>query len=411
MQNFLKAKIASLPNSAGVYLIKNASGSVIYIGKAKSLRKRLMGYLGRGLSTKNVSLMSQAADIEYKSCPTEALALLLEYKLIHKYKPKYNVSLRDDKSFPLVKITNEDYPAIYITRKKKADGSRYLGPYTSAKLLRASLRIIRHSFPYRSCRKLPSKACIYYRLGLSPPPRIGKNSKRENATTIKNISLMLEGKTENLIKKLSREMNLKSKALKFEEAASLRDRITALSLIGQKYAGKRPGLELEELKALLKLERLPERIEAFDISNISGKEACGSMVSFYRGIPDKNNYRRFRIKTVEGVDDYEMLREVMRRRYSRLIKESLSLPDLVLIDGGRQHLLTAQRVLEGLGINTGLVSIAKEKENIYIKGSPGPINFLRGTPALNLIRRIRDEAHRFAVSYHHLLRRKKIIGR
>ena len=411
MQNFLKAKIASLPNSAGVYLIKNASGSVIYIGKAKSLRKRLMGYLGRGLSTKNVSLMSQAADIEYKSCPTEALALLLEYKLIHKYKPKYNVSLRDDKSFPLVKITNEDYPAIYITRKKKADGSRYLGPYTSAKLLRASLRIIRHSFPYRSCRKLPSKACIYYRLGLSPAPCIGKISKREYAKTIKNISLMLEGKTENLIKKLSREMNLKSKALKFEEAASLRDRITALSLIGQKYAGKRPGLELEELKALLKLERLPERIEAFDISNISGKEACGSMVSFYRGIPDKNNYRRFRIKTVEGVDDYEMLREVMRRRYSRLIKESLSLPDLVLIDGGRQHLLTAQRVLEGLGINTGLVSIAKEKENIYIKGSPGPINFLRGTPALNLIRRIRDEAHRFAVSYHHLLRRKKIIGR
>ena len=408
----LRKKVAQAPNTSGVYLMKDGEGKVIYVGKAKSLKKRLLNYVGKNLDTKTVMLMSNVADIEYRLAPTESLALLLEASLIHKYEPKYNVSLRDDKSFPLVKITDEDFPAVCITRKRENDLAKYFGPYTSAWLLREALKIIRKRFPYRSCRQMPKKACMYYRIGLSPAPCIGKISKREYAKRIKNISLILEGKTETLARKLLREMSLKAKRREFEEAAVIRDQVNALSAIAGNYAGLPNGGELTDLMSLLQLKKLPERIEAFDISNISGKEATGSMVSFYRGLPDKNNYRRFRIKTVNRIDDYGMLAEVVRRRYSRLVKEKLPLPDLVIIDGGKAHLLTADRELVKLGLEIiPLASFAKEEEHIYIRRRFRPIKLESDTPALNLIRRVRDEAHRFAVAYHHILRRKKIIGR
>jgi len=390
--------------------MRDETGNVIYIGKAKSLKKRLSAYLGGYLSSKTLALISNVSDIEYKLTATESLALLLEASLIHKYKPKYNVSLRDDKSFPLVKITLEEFPAVYITRKKIADGARYLGPYTNAKLLKSALRIIRRSFPYRSCKKLPKKACIYYRLGLSPAPCIGEISKREYANTIEGICLILEGKTEDLIKRLSQDMVLKSKEHKFEEAAKLRDQINALGAISQSKVSFSRQDQMQDLKGLLKLDKLPKRIEAFDISDILGTEACGSMVSFYRGLPDKNQYRRFRIKTVKAIDDYGMLREVIQRRYSRLLRENLPLPDLVLIDGGRSHLLTADKEIKKLGISLPLVSIAKDEENIYTPARANCIKLSQDTLGLNLIRRVRNEAHRFALSYHRILRRKKIIG-
>lgn len=407
----LKNIIAGAPDASGVYLMKDKEGRVIYIGKAKSLKKRLLSYLGRDLSSKTVALMSSVFDIECRLCPTESLALLLEASLVHKYKPKYNVSLRDDKSFPMVKITNEGFPAIFITRKKEDDGAKYFGPYTSAGLLREALKIIRKYIPYRSCRELPKKACIYYRIGLSPAPCIGKITKKEYDRAIGNISLILEGRTDVLSKKLSNAMYKKSKSLNFEEAAKIRDQIESLGSLGQSYAGAGFLAGLVGLQKLLGLSKLPERIEGFDISNISGKEATGSMVSFYKGLPDKNNYRRFRIKTVTSIDDYGMLAEVIRRRYTRLLAEKSAMPDLILIDGGKGHLLTAQNQLKNLGIEIPLVSIAKEQENIYTKGRQIPLNFKEETPALNLIRRVRDEAHRFAVAYHHVLRRKKIIGK
>lgn len=407
----LKDKMASLPDAPGVYLMKDAAGKVIYIGKAKSLKKRLNSYLGRDLSSKTMVLLSHVSDIEYKLTATESLALLLEASLVRQYKPRYNVSLRDDKSFPLVKITNEEFPAIFLTRKKQVNGAHYFGPYTSAKLIRQALVIIRRYFPYRSCKHLPKTSCIYYRLGICPAPCIKKINKEGYAKTLKNISLILEGRTETLVERLLHLMNLKSREQEFEEAAKIRDQIIALSGIGTKQGNFYYQNELEDLKKVLKLERIPERIEAFDISNIKGQEAGGSMVSFYRGVADKNNYRRFRIKTVEGIDDYKMLSEVVRRRYLRLIEKKLPLPDLILIDGGRAHLLTVQRTLRKLGLNIPLVSIAKEKENLYILGGTSPLKLKEGTKALNLIRRVRNEAHRFAVSYHHILRRKKIIGR
>jgi excinuclease ABC subunit C len=403
----LKRKIVVAPDEPGVYLMKDASGSVVYIGKAKSIKKRLSSYLGGGLSAKTLALLSRVADIEFRLTPTESLALILEASLVRRYRPKYNISLRDDKSFPLVKITDEEFPAVYITRKRSALPGRYFGPYTNAGLLKEALKIIRREFPYRSCRKLPKKACIYYRIGLSPAPCIRRISKHAYAKTINDISLILQGRIDELVSKLSRQMYLRSARKEFEQAAKIRDQINALGSLSQSNSQG----QIEGLKGLLKLKKTPQRIEAFDISNISGQEASGSMVSFYRGLPDKNNYRRFRIKTINGIDDYRMLSEVLRRRYSRVIKERLPLPDLIIIDGGKGHLLTAARQLQRLGLSIPLSSIAKKEENIYIFGKAGLIQLRSDIPALNLIRRIRDEAHRFAVSYHRLLRRKKIIGR
>jgi len=409
--NHLKEIVASLPQTPGVYLFKDAAGKFIYIGKAKSLKKRVQSYFGRELAARTMAMVSKIADIEYRLAPTEAMALLLEASLVRQHMPKYNVMLRDDKGFPFIKITNEDFPRICIVRKREADGARYLGRYTSAKLLREVLKILRRYFPYRSCKELPRKSCIYYRLGLSPAPCIGKITKEKYAETIDNICLILEGKTEILIKRLTREMESRSKAREYEEAAKIRDQIAALTSLGKARAGVSPKDELGDLQHLLGLKREPLRIEAFDISNISGKEATGSMVSFYKAMPDKNNYRRFRIKTVGRIDDYGMLGEVVRRRYRRVIEEKLPYPDLILIDGGKGHLQKAEKQLKELGLAIPIASIAKEFEHIYAQGMPRPIKLAFDTPALNVLRRIRDEAHRFAVAYHHVLRRKKIIGR
>jgi excinuclease ABC subunit C len=258
---------------------------------------------------------------------------------------------------------------------------------------------------------LPRRACLYYRLGLSPAPCEGRIGKGEYARTVKNISLILEGRTDELIHKLSRQMQLLSKNQDFEEAAKLRDQITALARLGTSGTEAGRQDELTELKRILKLKGLPRRIEALDISDISGREACGSLVSFFEGRPDKKNYRRFRIKTVHRIDDYDMLREVVRRRYSRLIEENITFPDLVLIDGGKGHLESAGTELKKLGREVPLVSLAKEEENIYCDSADSPLRLKEGSPALNLLRRIRDEAHRFALSYHHILHRKKIMGR
>lgn len=405
----LKDKVAVLPDTPGVYLMKDNTGGIIYVGKAKSLRKRVQSYFRRFLDAKTQLMVAKIADIEYKLCQTESLALILEASFIHKYTPRYNVSLRDNKSFPLVKITNEDFPVVCITRKRVADGSQYFGPYTSANLLREALRIIRKHFPYRSCEKMTQEARMYQEIGLAPSTN--EENKKEYAKAIENIRLILEGQTETLIERLSREMNLKSKEHKFEEAAKIRDQIEALSLMQESAGHYSRKEELEDLKILLQMKKLPERIEAFDISNIYGKEATGSMVSFYKGMPDKDNYRKFRIKTVETIDDYKMLAEVINRRYSGSLSKELALPDLILVDGGKSHLSVADKELKKIGLKIPLVSIAKDRENIYIRDRSRPIKLCTDTSALNLIRRIRDEAHRFAVSYHHVLRRKKTIGR
>lgn len=421
----LKEKILCAPDSPGVYLMRDSRGKVLYVGKANSLKKRLSSYLPgligeagtrlcaviEGLDSKTVALMSRVVDVEFRLSPNEAMALLLEASLIHQFKPRYNISLRDDKSFPFVKISGEEFPSLSITRKKDDPVARYLGPYTNAKLLKNALKIIRRSFAYRSCRRLSSQSCIYGRINLCPAPCVGKISRKEYSRDIDNIILILEGKAELLIYRLSEIMQNKSRVSDFEAAARVRDQISTLAELAAGLSGVNRKSELEDLKNKLGLKKLPERIEGFDISNISGKQAVGSMVSFYCGSPDKNNYRRFRIKSFQGIDDYKMLAEVVRRRYSRLIKEKGVFPDLLLIDGGKGHLLAAAGQLKELRLNLPLVSIAKKEERIYSSQKSRPLSFSKDTPALNLIRRVRDEAHRFAVGYHLLLRRKELIGR
>lgn len=415
----LKEKVSFLPDKPGVYIFKDAAGRIIYIGKAKSLKKRVSSYFfayggNRVFSAKARALIAKIADIDYILSPSETQASLLEAAMIKDKQPYYNVSLKDDKSFPLIKISTDEFPVIFICRRKKnipGDKSLYFGPYTNSTFLRQAFKVTRRIFGFRSCKRMPKKACLYFRLKLCPAPCVGNINCRKYKELINGIILFLESKYEELINSLTAKMRIAAKEKNFEEAAKIRDQINALSVFGKgrEYV---TGLdELEDLKNLLRMDKLPEKIEAFDISNISGKEAAGSMVSFYKGRQDKNNYRRFRIKTVARIDDYSMLREVVKRRYIRVKEENLALPDLILIDGGKAHLEAAQDEIKKIGFSIPLMSIAKEKENIYIAGRPSPIRLKTDTPALNFIRRIRDEAHRFAVAYHHILRRKKVLGK
>ena len=409
----IKNKIADLPDAPGVYIFKDNKGAIIYIGKAKSLKKRVGSYFIRYLDAKTQAMVAKIADFEYKLTPTEAQAQILEAALVKGKQPQYNIDLKDDKSFPLIRITDEDFPVVSICRRKKPkakDMALYFGPYTNAQLLRQALKVMRKIFGFRSCKIFPKKACLYGRIKLCPQPCIGKISSAQYKEIIKNIELFLDSRYEELINHLSLKMKKLAENKMFEEATIIRDQINALSSIAKGPSAASSINELEDLQHLLKLDKLPLRIEAFDISNISGKEATGSLVSFYKGRTDKNNYRRFRIKTVEGIDDYKMLAEVIQRRYRRLLAENYPLPDLVLIDGGRSHLSAADKEIKKLGIKIPLVSIAKDRENLYIKDTRSPLKLNSDTPGLNLIRRMRDEAHRFALAYHHLLRRKKIIG-
>lgn len=410
----VKQNLKNFPDAPGVYIFKDALGKIIYIGKAKSLKKRAQSYFNRPLDAKNQIMVSKIADIEYRPTASESQAEILEASLVKEKQPRYNIDLKDDKSFPWIRITDDKFPLVSICRRKgnkEGDRALYFGPYTNVKLLRQAFKLVRRFWGFRSCRILPKQPCLYYRLKLCPAPCAGKISQKDYREIIKQIRLFLESRYKELARELSQQMQKASQEKKFEEAAVIRDRINALSAISR--TGNEFSLddELGDLKNLLKLDKLPLRIEAFDISNISGKEATGSMVGFYKGSPDKNNYRRYRIKTVAAIDDYEMIREVVRRRYWRVKKENLAPPDLILIDGGKGHLSAARDELSKLGLIIPLASIAKDRENIYTTGGTMPTRLKQDTAALNLLRRIRDEAHRFALKYHHLLHRKKVIGK
>jgi excinuclease ABC subunit C len=409
----LKEKVSGLPELPGVYIYRDIDGRVIYIGKAKNLKKRVQSYFTRYLDAKTQALVSRIRDVGHILTPTEFQAQLLEAAMVKEKQPQYNIDLKDDKSFPLVKITDEEFPLVAVCRQKellrKKEIAFYYGPYQSALLLREALGVLRKIFGFRTCRSLPKKPCLYFRLNLCPGPCCGKISVKDYRAVINNIKLFLGSQYDQLIDKLGRDMQQASRGQRYEEAAKLRDSINALSSLGRSRRNFSSTDELEDLQKLVGLKKLPLRIEGFDISNLSGKEATAAMVSFYKGVADKNNYRRFRIRTVNAIDDYAMMREAVARRYSRLVRENKPLPDLILIDGGKQHLLAAQNELGKLELDIPITAIAKVEENLYIKGKALPIQMTEDTPALNLIRRIRDEAHRFCRKYHHLLRKKKIL--
>lgn len=415
----IKEKIAGIPNSSGVYLFRDKQGNVIYIGKAASLKKRLFSYFNKQYtSAKQDVMLSKAQDIDYILTDTEPEALILESFLIKEGRPKYNVSLKDDKNYPLVKITDsEDFPRLVIARRKLKDGSIYFGPYTNAKLLRQALNVLRRIFPYRTCRHLLKKPCLDYDLKICPAPCSGRITKKEYRGNITHLCLFLSGQNERLLKEMSGQMAVYARQHNFEKAKELRDKISALSNMSMHNVPSVIGgasiasyeIESEALKNILRLRNRPQRIEAFDISSISGENVVGSMVSFLNGGPDKNNYRRFRIKG-EGFDDYSAIREVIRRRYQRIISEHILPPDLIIIDGGKGQLSSAGVELRALKLKIPIISIAKKEEEIFRPEQDRPLELNQDSPALNLIRRIRNEAHRFALAYHRILRKKKTFN-
>lgn len=408
----LKEKIKALPNSPGVYLMKDAAGALLYVGKADSLKKRVSSYFHpHRRHPERIELMvSKIADIDYVPTATSAEALIYENSLIKQLSPRYNVALRDDKSYPMLKLTvDEHFPRLFITRQKKKDGALYYGPYASAKLLKQAVFILQQLFPLRKCNVMPKRVCLNYHIKQCFGPCEGKIERGAYGEMISQIKLFLEGRRTELVKRLSGKMKEASKGEDFEEAGRLRDIIEALTSVRRGKVLYNPADELGELKGLLGLKGELSVIEAFDVSNIMGEDAVGSMIYFYKGKPKKSEYRKFRIRTVSGIDDYSMMREIVHRRYARLIEEKKTLPDLILIDGGKGHLGVALDELNKLGLaNIQAIGIAKEFEHVYKADSPKPIVLPRDSKALHLLERIRDEAHRFAISYHKSLQSKKV---
>ncbi len=407
----LKEKIKKLPKSPGVYMFKDRKDTILYIGKAKDLSKRVPSYFKASTpkTLRQMSLVENIKDLDYIVTVSEEEALLYEANLIKENKPKYNVDLKDDKSFPFLKLTKEKFSRLIITRKKIKDGSKYFGPYTRVKPLRKAVSVMKGIFPLRTCKKIKDQVCLSYHIGQCLAPCVGKINEKEYKELIRELTLFLEGKKKRLLKELTEKMKNFSKKEDFEQAAIIRNRISALSEVpGKKmssYSGW--GDTAVKLKRVLRLPRLPIRVEAFDISNIQGKDSSGSMVYFYNGRPDKSNYRKFRIKDVEGIDDYGMIREIVRRRYKRLKEENKLLPDLIIIDGGKGHLQVAYDELVKLNLTRiPIISIAKEKERLYTRSFKMPLDINRDAEILHFIQRIRDEAHRFALKYHHKLRKK-----
>lgn len=425
-----KERLKNMPDLPGVYLMKNKRGNVLYIGKAASLKKRVSSYFRRETEfSPRMRLMAKIADISFFVTGSEAEALISESALIKRYKPRYNVALKDDKSYPYLKLTvNEDFPRLTLTRKIRHDGAIYYGPYTDVKLLRKALGIMKKIFPLRTCRRMPKRVCLSYHIGQCYGPCINAIDKNAYADIVKELKLFLNGKREKLIDELSKKMQKRAEQKHYEKAAILRDRIIALSVVPKIVRGRRyrerafqkgaasmkkakPYDEIIALKYLLDFKRAPRKIEAFDISNISGKEAVGSMITFIDGRPSKDDYRRFKIRDVKGIDDYKMMKEIIRRRYERVKAEKLASPDLIIVDGGKGQLNAAFSTLKELGFERiPVIGIAKKFEHIYLKKRKEPIIFSQSSSILYLIQRLRDEAHRFAISYHRKLRSKKSRG-
>ena len=518
-----------LPLVPGVYMMKDSSDHILYVGKAKSLKKRVKSYFRNDLDPKTRALMKQFHHMEYMVTDTEKEALILESNLIKKYMPRYNIRLKDDKRYPYIKVTNETFPRVLITRRVIDDGSYYYGPFTEATALRKLIKFLKTIFKIRDCKRMDGP-CLNYQIDLCNAPCDKKITEEEYKKLVDNVSFFFEGKYSEITGALKSEMIEAAHNHEYEKAAVLRDQLNSVEevlekqkmeftrsldqdviasasdselacvvvfsvregkIIGkddflmsgaentseekiisaflkQYYTGPRhvpskiiipkkvedkklveewlsekreapvsievptEGVRyrlirmvsknakiilnhqkevkgaLLDLKKYLGIPRIPKRIEAFDISNISGKMAVGSMVVFENGVPNKKHYRKYKIQT-QGPDDYAMMREMLERRYSNLKKDKGPSPDLVLVDGGKGQLNVATDVFKSLGeTNIPVIGLAKEFEHVFIPQTPSPLILPRDSEALLLLQRIRDEAHRFAVNYHKKLRSKEL---
>lgn len=414
-EDLLTLKVKSLPLTPGCYLFKDKDGTVIYVGKAVSLRTRVQSYFRTKKDRfKTELLVTHIVDLDVIETSSEAEALLLEASLVKTYNPKYNIELKDGKTYPYIQITKEDFPLISVTRLNTRKGTvdvkkvELFGPYTNVTLIKEALIIIRKIFTFRSCQPLPDKDCLDFHIGLCQAPCVGRISRREYKRNVAHVRLILEGKKDLLYKQLTERMEKLSQAKKFEEAAKVRDQIRAIGALYSSTKDLNFFKEGEQLQRILNLPKRPERIECFDISNTYGEQKVGSMVSFFNGRPDKSNYRKFKIKEVGGIDDFQCMAEVIRRRYSRLQREGKAYPDLIMVDGGKGQLSAAQEELKKLNLSLPLISLAKQLEEVFVPGKRASIVLPRNSLALQLLQRLRDEAHRFAITFHRSLRAKKM---
>ena len=429
----LKEKIASFPDKPGVYLMKDAKGVLIYIGKAESLRDRVRSYLYPDKDTRGkISvMMSQVADIEYVETETEVDALLMEARLIKDVQPKFNERLKDSKTFPYIEVTmGNEFPGVYFTRYGDRKTSKYYGPFTDARELRQALHLTQKIFKFRTCtldireddpKRKFNRPCLLYYIACCTAPCSAYISREDYLANIKMFCRFLEGKRKPILAELLKKMEVASAALQFERAAVYRDQIKAMESLGRRGEfGEFPEVSIGpivdpkdgimELMERLSLLEMPRTIEGVDIASIAGQECVGALVKFIDGIPFKPGYRRFRIKTVKGIDDYAMIAEVVQRRYTRLMQEDEVLPDIILIDGGLGHLHAAKAALDAVQVKPPtLMAIAKREEVLYVEGREEPLKLPRNSAALRLLQHVRDEAHRFAQHYHHLLREKRVF--
>ncbi len=423
-----------LPHCAGVYLMRDKTGRILYVGKAIDLRKRVASYF-RPVDAKIRSLMSEVQHIDYISAESEREALIVEQRLIKQHQPVFNTMWKDSKSYPYVKITvNEDFPRIFLTRQRDKDKARYFGPYPNASSVKKLLRWIwrKKFFALRPCAydfsdsaplsPQKSNSCLYLHTGECPAPCVNRISKQKYKEIVQKAVLFFEGKNDQLLKIWCKEMKAAAAEMDFERAAQLRDNIQALAHIQERvtFRAMRPedvqgriqmSQGLRELQKALNLSKPPLRIEAFDISHIQGTETVASLVVFFHGKPLKSHYRKFRVRTVQGVDDFASMKEVVERRYKRLKTEGAVMPDLVLIDGGSGQLSAALKALDEVGLRKlPVVSLAKQNEEIFLPNTRVPVRLPKDSPALQILQHVRDESHRFAVAFHRQ-RREKTIGK
>lgn len=414
----LKAKINKLPAAPGIYQFFDSKGKLLYVGKSVSIKKRVSSYFAaKKLGPKTDQLVSKITDIKYIKVFSEFEALLLESDLIRQNKPFYNIIARDDKSPIYIRITNSSVPLVEVTRKPEDFKKDFIkGPFPSARTTKEILRNIRRMFPYCHHKK-PRKPCLFVHLGLCPYPYGSQDAEKNYKKNINNIKGLLNGKSKQLAKNLTREMNQYSKNQLYEEAQLVKKQLQKLEYITTSYHTPKDFLErptlvddltaarLKDLAEKLKLAKIPRRIECYDISNISGKFATGSMVVFENGKPQKQQYRQFRIKILNTPNDYQMLRQILARRF----KNNWPEPDLIIIDGGKGQLKAATEIAAKCGRNIPIVSLAKRLEEIFLPNEQLPISLPKESPARQLAQAARDEAHRFAINYHRLLRSKDFI--
>lgn len=438
--------IQEIPQNPGVYIFRNRFGEVIYVGKAKNLRRRVSSYLRpsriKTADPKLRSLIKSIADYEFSVVKSESEALLLESQLIKKYTPRYNIEMRDDKRFFLFKVdTTAPYPRLTLSRLKKSDQALYFGPFPHGGVVKQTLNFLIQYFGLRSCRaRVPGdkefKHCLESVVRNCCAPCVGKVTLEEYRQRVDQLCDVLSGKTKPVISELQQKMQRLAKDMKFEKAAELRDVINNLRSLFQfsprKFVNAKIGesgneAAVDELQKMLHLPKRPRRIECFDNSNLFGQQAVASMVCFINGAPATSEYRRFRVKTVDGIDDFASMQEIVERRYSRVLEEKKELPDLIIIDGGKGQLSAAIESLKKVGLSPVIfnrfekvdkvsageimvMGLAKREEELFIPGLiDRPVTLPKRSKALRMLQFLRDEAHRFAITFHREYRSKAIL--